>query len=246
MLSDLVLLAGNWVCAIQGFAGSWVDPLWSVSLEEQFYLAWPLLAKVIRPSYWTLVAALMIIVALVSRMALVSNHAGYTAVWCNTFTRLDTIACGILVARGLHGERPNLSRPLMLILAITSLSIPVLVERFTPVEAGAQPAVALLGYPAIAIACAIYLLIILSMRFDRLPVWMTAPLIYLGRISYGLYVFHVLAISLANHTGSAGFTALLLAACITVSCASISYRWLERPFLRLKARFAHVASRPIA
>jgi len=77
------------------------------------------------------------------------------------------------------------------------------------------------------------------------------PLIYLGRISYGLYVFHVLGLFISDHlvanqTASLARYALRIgvAFAITVAMAAASYRWLETPFLSLKRRFTHVLSRP--
>src|SRR5215471_1369228 len=40
-----VFLLGNWACALRGFPSSTAAPLWSVSMEEQFYLAWPLILR---------------------------------------------------------------------------------------------------------------------------------------------------------------------------------------------------------
>jgi peptidoglycan/LPS O-acetylase OafA/YrhL len=75
--------------------------------------------------------------------------------------------------------------------------------------------------------------------------------VYLGRISYGLYVFHVLGLFISDRTvhdqtASLGRYALRVAVAlgVTVSLSAISYRWLETPFLRLKQRFTHVLSRP--
>jgi peptidoglycan/LPS O-acetylase OafA/YrhL len=76
-----------------------------------------------------------------------------------------------------------------------------------------------------------------------------SPLIYLGRISYGLYVFHAFGIVFATHlllrmhiqTPSAMPVAALL---LTVGMAAPSYRYIEKPFLRLKRRFTFVESRP--
>jgi peptidoglycan/LPS O-acetylase OafA/YrhL len=79
------------------------------------------------------------------------------------------------------------------------------------------------------------------------------PLIYLGRISFGLYVFHLLAIqvveiyksifALSGWYGYIGGAAASLL--LTIIMAALSYRFLETPFLRLKERFAVIASRPI-
>lgn len=77
------------------------------------------------------------------------------------------------------------------------------------------------------------------------------PVVYLGRISYGLYVFHLFAVTLARQRGPvlASWTAtvgvqVLVAFMLTVALAVMSYHLLERPFLKLKARVTVVPSRP--
>jgi peptidoglycan/LPS O-acetylase OafA/YrhL len=55
---------------------------------------------------------------------------------------------------------------------------------------------------------------------------------YLGKISYGLYVFHTAAIRVVPST--------ILALPLTIAIAALSYRYLESPFLRLKGRFARL------
>jgi peptidoglycan/LPS O-acetylase OafA/YrhL len=185
----------------------------------------------------------MFVLALASRIVLMVGHAKYTAVWCNTFARLDTIACGILLAAWLKGKRPKLLWFTKSALVALAVSIPVIVERFAPVEGGAQPASVFLWYPAVELSCATLVAVSLSVRLDHLPKYLSASMIYLGRISYGLYVFHVFSISVANHLQFGGLGSLLMALAITILLAAISYRWLEQPFLRLKVRYTHIESR---
>ena len=67
-------------------------------------------------------------------------------------------------------------------------------------------------------------------------------LVYLGRISYGLYVFHLFALALVTKqvVFPLGFEGrLLLSFLLTVLLAAVSYRVLEQPFLRLKKRFSY-------
>lgn len=77
------------------------------------------------------------------------------------------------------------------------------------------------------------------------------PLRYLGKISYGLYVYHLLCIRLAerivqNKSGLLHTATLIgLSLAITIGISSASYAVLERPFLKLKNKFAHVTSRPV-
>jgi peptidoglycan/LPS O-acetylase OafA/YrhL len=78
------------------------------------------------------------------------------------------------------------------------------------------------------------------------------PFVYLGKISYGLYVFHfIVAISLHDlfarklHLALTAQLTATYAATLTLSVAiaSASYYFYEKPFLRFKHRFTHIASR---
>jgi peptidoglycan/LPS O-acetylase OafA/YrhL len=82
------------------------------------------------------------------------------------------------------------------------------------------------------------------------------PLIYLGKISYGLYVYHVLCLDAAGHlvrhfpgcsVDSLPTQVWVMAIALpgTIVVAALSYRYLESPFLRFKKRYTIVRSRPV-
>ena len=103
------------------------------------------------------------------------------------------------------------------------------------------------GYPSVAIGGALLLLSVLRERMKD----SYRPLVYLGRISYGLYVFHILGLLISDHVVHDQTASLMryalrvgVALTATIVMAAISYRWLETPFLSLKQRFTHVLSRP--
>ncbi len=79
------------------------------------------------------------------------------------------------------------------------------------------------------------------------PPWLAHPiLVYLGRISYGLYVFHLpVILAIAWWAPGRAWLRLPLVAGLTLACAAGSYRYLESPFLRLKGRFTRVRSVPV-
>jgi peptidoglycan/LPS O-acetylase OafA/YrhL len=89
-------------------------------------------------------------------------------------------------------------------------------------------------------------------RFGR---W--RPIVYLGKISYGLYVFHWAMILIVRRLTNPGLVKgslgaailplaqLILAFGLTVAVAIISYRFFEAPILRYKRRFELVATRPV-
>src|SRR5260370_32114102 len=101
---------------------------------------------------------------------------------------------------------------------------------------------ALLTYPSVAAACALLVAVFLSAPSTKSAI--TGALGYLGKISYGLYVFHVLALSLAHKWFGSSLAYIAVAAFLTLGLASASYHFLESPFLRLKARFTRIQSQP--
>jgi peptidoglycan/LPS O-acetylase OafA/YrhL len=214
------LLSGNWACAWAGYPSSSFSLLWSVSIEEQFYLAWPWLVRR-NLARLRVIAWAMIAVAWITRLVLLD--AQHPAVWCNTLARLDPIAAGILLA----GRETQFSAPRRGLLigggALGMLTIGAIGDHAGPA--------ALWSYPLAALSSAAILRGVLGLMLRQ-------PAIeYLGKISFGLYVFHVAALRIA---GSA-----VMGLALTVLAAALSYRFLEAPFLRWKGRLARVESRPI-
>ena len=70
-------------------------------------------------------------------------------------------------------------------------------------------------------------------------------IVYLGKISFGLYVFHLLGLWFASGISSNILIKLPLALALTISMATASYFWFERRFLAAKEKLAVVPSRPI-
>jgi peptidoglycan/LPS O-acetylase OafA/YrhL len=98
------------------------------------------------------------------------------------------------------------------------------------------------------------LIAFLGITSKLLPGWA----IYLGRISYGLYVFHVFAMYIFDHLEIGHRASLAIAnhplrACVsggvdlglTILAAATSYRYFETPFLKLKKRHSVIESQPI-
>ena len=242
------LLAGNWFIVFHGFPPSVIFPLWSVSIEEQFYITWPTVVRRVSEAGMLMIAGLLLTVATASRIFLGMHHVGESDVWCNTFVQLDPIAIGILMAVLLKGEIPRLSslaRAALMLAGITGLALGSMFfgiknDPLTTARIG-------FGYPSVAIGGALLLLSVLRNRTGG----SNRVLIYLGRISYGLYVFHVLGLLISDHVVPNQSVNLLryslrvgVALAATILMAAVSYRWLETPFLSLKQRFTHVLSRP--
>ncbi|MGA2962036.1 MAG: acyltransferase, partial [Candidatus Korobacteraceae bacterium] len=229
-----LLLAGNWA-ELFWPNNSFMFPLWSVSVEEQFYLSWPIVARIIhkRAVVW-FVAALLISgtigVYLISR-------AGF-ATWSTTFASFYSIAIGILLAYFPVDISCVWVRLLAFVSGLTVLMSVSLAIEFLSMDDRFEFPLAAIG------AGLIFVSIYNAPLRSRL-------LCYLGKVSYGLYVYHVMCIQLVGQATRGRLIGLwfpVYAAAslfLTIGVAALSYRFFESPFLRLKERFTVVDSRPV-
>lgn len=238
---SFALFVGNWVCVAQGLPYSVANPLWSISVEEQFYIGWPLLLRFFGVNRLKQLAFAMLIVAVLTRIGLAIYGVEHPGVWYNTIARLDPIALGAILAFVLKGRAPQISTALRTVLCLTALAIWWLVARYLSQDGpGSVATYALSGFASVMLLAAV---LRSEARILRVPPF--SWLVYLGRISYGLYVFHLLALALMaqvmflpivriplNFELRLGLSFLL-----TVALAAVSYKLLEQPFLRLKRRF---------
>lgn len=245
-LIGFIFLAGNWVFVAFGYPYFAGIPLWSVSVEEQFYLLWPLIVRKLSVRGIGIVALVMIVAANLTRITMLLVHSGAWNIWINTFARLDPMAAGILLAVFLRGRVPKLSIAARILLLVACTAGIGVTGHFSAGWGDGTPwAGILISYPFIAV-CSVGLL------FGTIGIGIRLrPIEYLGKISYGLYVYHQMCIWITDkvlHVRNGVLHMCLrevVALALTVVFASISYAVLERPFLSLKRKFTYVSSRPI-
>ena len=243
-IAAFVLLAGNWACVWWGLPHSVAGPLWSVSVEEQFYLSWPIVMRHAM-NHLAPVAFALLIISFLVRAFLVSHGAVHPQIWCNTLARLDPIACGALLA--LWAERVKVDPPswMRVVLIVFGCAVFVAAARYGDFVGNR----ALITYPAITGGCIALMLGSLGLPLPAGSNRTVRAFIYLGRISYGLYVFHLFFVETfrvtSSHEPIARLSRAAAALLTTVGVSAVSYRYFETPFLRLKERLARVQSRPI-
>jgi peptidoglycan/LPS O-acetylase OafA/YrhL len=243
-LLAFLLLSGNWLTSLVGFPGSAMDPLWSVNFEEQFYLLWPtIVSRVRRTETLKLVSVALIVLAQAGRLILLrfARHSDVT-IFTNTIARLDPLALGILTAvltRRRQWSPGCYSR----LIFLTGGGMVWLIAGY---YFSRTRAFMVLGYPAMALGA--WLIFISVLGLSIAPVWLR----YLGKISYGLYVWHMLGLHIAikllggyPHELGSFVRYWVLGLAFTLTTAVLSYRFFESRFLRLKERFAFVKSRPV-
>ena len=236
------VFAGNWAILMVPIPP--IAHLWSISVEEQFYIAWALVMRWIKVARIPLIAIAMIGIAVLTRLIMSLYHARFVGMWCGTMSRLDPLAMGILIACGALFSKPLRRRVLWIAAAVCLI---VAIEWVRPVGK-ADPLSSVVDYLGNAIACAVILKAMI--QFQPVRGVFIRVLAYFGKISYGLYVFHALVLQFLFgwiHGGSLKLYTIraLLAFPATLAVAALSYECYERWFVKLKERFTFVRSRPV-
>jgi peptidoglycan/LPS O-acetylase OafA/YrhL len=229
-----------------------IGQLWSIGVEEQFYIVWPLFIKKTRRP---LRIILMVILSLILVKALILALDGIVADknwdWVIRFfamTKLESMAIGGLGAWLLYHNKHGFLRlaynPAVQTLAYAG--IPLLLY-FTP--AFIQNGVHL-------IHSMFFLVIILNVSTNPNSFLKLENRVFnsLGKISYGLYMYHLLVITAVIHLAAPlfsepnrnGFAANLvfygLSFSISIAISYLSYHFIESRFVRMKSRFTKVTS----
>lgn len=221
----------NWNRAYAWFPDVGLGHTWSLAMEEQFYLVWPFLLTIFlprRPLAWTLG---LIAAVLALRVAMLSAGASTERIM-NGF---DTHSDGLLIGAALaivnirHPKAvPWLAKGALVIapIAIILLAVPVetkYVDSF--------------GLTIVAIVSASLVVLGMTSRIAG-GILSLGFLRYTGKISYGWYLWHMPVLSLGVHHLKGGLPLVSALAVASYSIAALSYHFVERPILRLKARFS--------
>ena len=215
---------------------------WTLAIEEQFYLIWPLVVYWLRPRQLLVVGLMGCLTAFLLRTVLLATGTTPWAVWHLTFTRIDTLLYGALIAMAARDAGPIWQRfcSLGVGLAIALAMLPIaIVSRGEAMH----PVMQTCGYSLLAMLFAW----VIARQFrrnentDSHPGWDSHWLQALGRWSYAIYIFHwpvlLVARLLYEQQGVSAAIAITLAAMVTLLLSITSWYVYERHWLRLKKRF---------
>lgn len=245
---------GTWLFVHHGAVPDLVYHLWSISVEEQFYLFAPWVVKYLNRKSFYGFCFTLVLAANTWLFHLGRIGADDDVVWCSSFVQFQCFAAGILVCLALREKLPKfkLGQRLVLVAGSFLCWFVTSCELHYPFYSASENPGSwhLIGAHAlIALGSVMILLAFLGLNPKLIPGWAA----YLGRISYGLYVFHVAALKLVfglfPYTGSHHYFLFFLRVCLalglTVLVAALSYRYFETPFLKLKQRHTIIESQPI-
>jgi peptidoglycan/LPS O-acetylase OafA/YrhL len=232
-------------------AGGYVlNSLWSLAVEEQFYLFWPfvifhLRTTALRRWVWLTICFVPVLRALCSRVLTGEQ------IYLLTPFRLDGLMIGALLAIWYRSDQARFERwgrraPVVMLVALVCFAWSALDRQFT--READSVYFNTFGYLYIAVFAGA--LIAYLVNSSGLPVHLFSwqPIAYLGTVSYMMYLIHEPMIQLLVPFGKlhGPLYARVLAFLATVAFASVSWSVLERPLLARRVRRSSTATYPAA
>jgi peptidoglycan/LPS O-acetylase OafA/YrhL len=234
----------NYYNALHGNPVNAITHTWSLAVEEQFYLLWPVLfialaARGERMLRWGLVAATLAIAAWRTFLYL-ELHVGSAYVYNAFDTRADVLATGCLLAVAIHS--PSVRAAAARIASRAWMPLVTVALLLASRLAGGPRYHYSLGFTVDALLIAVLIAQLVQLAHDGGWRWLEHPAMrYLGAISYPMYLYHHWGAGVGRRfPGDAAVADLAIGLCATIVLASGSYYVIERPFLTLKRRFERV------
>ncbi len=254
--SSGLLLSGltytiNYYNAFQGHPTTSLAHAWSLAVEEQFYLIWPiaflaLWRRGLRTALITLGVVIGIVVLWRSYLYLgVGVPASYVY---NAFdTRADALALGCLVGLSFQTQIfRNIQAYLSRSAALPLLTLAALYVSRQRIGSDYHYSI---GFTVDAMLLAVFIVQLLALSSHPAWKWLNAkPVRYLGLISYPCYLYHAWGMAVGERVVGAGpeWAVFIAGYVATILFATGSYYIIEKPFLALKSRWSPSAvSQPV-
>jgi peptidoglycan/LPS O-acetylase OafA/YrhL len=218
-------------------------PMWSLAIEEQFYIVAPALLLYARAS-----ARIPALVAIIGLSPIVRSFDLGLSIWDYPLFRLDGLCAGVLVAILVRNETfsgfvRRHAREFVLVTA-GLVSIMLFFAMFPPTSTQTQIAWGIWLNTLAAAAVILYL------HFHRASMLSRAlsarPLVIAGRLSYFTYLVHMPVLIVIAHQQSwkpPSWQMPVIAFAVTSALAWVSWRFMESPLIQLGRRFAYAENR---
>lgn len=237
-----------------GLYGGPFAHLWTLAMEEQFYLLWPLV--IVATGSWrradvARVALAIAGISLVVRFGVgIDQRPGYRIAYYSPQTNVYGLLLGSAAALWISQRRRRVEFPSWfwwgsLVMYLGVATVPGLKNGLREINDSSTLVTRIAAGPAAAVF-GLGLVLAVATSNPALPGWLTSRvMLFLGNISYGLYLWHeILDWTIGHKLGSTGLRGLVVGSCsavLAVGAAVLSKRYVEDPFLRRKQRFERTA-----
>ncbi len=247
--SSFFLFFENWTFINHpGILQNHLQVLWSLAVEEQFYLIWPFFIFFFVDSKHlkTILVIWLLVIVLFRTMIYLLYPDNFYVFFYNSFCRMDAFITGATLFL-IHKKILKPVHSYIVAIAVASAFAGIIIWKTNPAT---SPFIPTIGLTCLAILYALIIHIAVQKKYRVISHFLNWPwLIFIGRISYGLYIFHwiILRFSfepISNYinirflTGRVLSNYLTLFVCLILSfvVSIISYRYYESFFLKLKRK----------
>lgn len=228
--------------------GNPLSHTWSLSTEEQYYIVWPLFLSLIwspRLRRWFLVPTLAIILGAIGvRKYMLLHHYTDLQIYLFPFARMDSLVTGATAALALRKEAViRLAERSQRALKFTGFAALAIFVYF--VCRVSRVWLELWGYTVVALVCSALVasVVLVGPAASALNRMLSSrPMVYFGRRSYGIYLYHFPVFDICErlrvqHSTANYIGVTFLRFTLAIGIALLSYEFIEKRFLRLKDRF---------
>ncbi len=229
------------VAYLLNLAISSIMPLWSVGVEEQFYLIWPHIIK--RTSkYLTVFISLFLLFLIIKLSVYLLLSPKSILFYFLSITRIDIMALGAIGAYLVYSKHRILKIIYRKEIQILSWFILIASIIYKPIH--------IFSFIDQELNAIFYLILILNVSSNKFSLVSLENkfMNFIGKISYGIYVYHMIIIYLISFTLSSleyeldHFMLYPVVLILTILTATLSYKYFETPFLKLKNKYSIVKS----
>jgi peptidoglycan/LPS O-acetylase OafA/YrhL len=250
-LMGLLTFTDNIISAFKGFNPlPYTTHLWTISYEEQFYIVIPFAiyflikcSKQQRLKYFFIIC----FVGTACKLLFIFKSLPHPVIWTLPFAHFESILLGVAIAfGGLNFLLNSFSTPVIGIFGIVCFAVLCFLPNINTLSYAL-----LLSYLLVGLSTSCVVFAVLNNNFLK-KILSQKVLVFLGKRSYGLYLFHFLGNGFAGHLSvhypmlpNNLYASFAYSFLFSVAAAIISYQFLEKPFLKLKTKFEVIFSRPV-
>jgi peptidoglycan/LPS O-acetylase OafA/YrhL len=250
--ATLVTYTFNIELSIQGWYPKYIGHFWSLSVEEQYYIIWPLIILLAPRHRIITITLILVALAPIYRYLAYINDFKTIAIYTFTFSSLDALGVGSLLAILSMDQDGKLilERLLTRKFAILMLFLIIFLQALMVNQ---------LGWPVYLVFFELIVAFLFSWAVWRAStgsksiggkILGCSTLVYLGKISYGIYVYHYFSPYIVRSVSNMlnvelhrnGLAEFILFTALTVMMASFSWYIFEAPINRLKRHFQYVST----
>ncbi|MBS1759092.1 MAG: acyltransferase [Bacteroidetes bacterium] len=225
--------------------------LWSLAVEEQFYLLWPFVILLIRNPKYLLITVSVILLSIIGlRLWAWLHHVpGLSYYNLYTFSRIDGICIGSMIAILLR-INPNFLTKYTSFIVLFFAAINFVFFFINRSSHFFYPYLAIVGYTTFAMLLGLLVNQAITKETKLINlIFNFSPLRFIGKVSYGFYIFHwpmyigfkPLAISWLSSIFNPWYSEFIYSIAISLVAlllSWLSFNYFERPFLKMKDKFA--------